>query len=269
LRPMSRSKTNKATRSGKGHYTAPALEKGIEIVELLASRAPGLTIGEIATRLGRSIHEVFRMIIVMQRHGWLRKDPESDRFSITYRVLELAHGGTQAENLSIAAGPVMRALSAATSQSCHLVVRSAGHGLVIQRQESISAFQGGFAMRLGANVDLLTSCSGHVLLAFTPPEELNEVLMSLPRPMKKPTSQLSAILKSVRERGYEMKPSARTAGITDIGYPIHGLDKRVVAALTIPYLGVLDHSLPTTAEQTRKLLSGAAGRISKALGSTS
>jgi DNA-binding IclR family transcriptional regulator len=140
---------------------------------------------------------------------------------------------------------------------------------VIQRQESISAFQGGFAMRLGANVDLLTSCSGHVLLAFTPPEELNEVLMSLPRPMKKPTSQLSAILKSVRERGYEMKPSARTAGITDIGYPIHGLDKRVVAALTIPYLGVLDHSLPTTAEQTRKLLSGAAGRISKALGSTS
>ncbi len=66
-----------------------------------------------------------------------------------------------------------------------------------------------------------------------------------------------------------MKPSARTAGITDIGYPIHGLDKRVVAALTIPYLGVLDHSLPTTVEQTRKLLSGAAGRISEALGSTS
>jgi DNA-binding IclR family transcriptional regulator len=163
----------------------------------------------------------------------------------------------------------MRALSAATSQSCHLVVRSAGHGLVIQRQESISAFQGGFAMRLGAIVDLLTSCSGHVLLAFTPPEELDEVLTSLPRPMKKPTSQLSAILKKVRERGYEMKPSARTAGITDIGYPIHGLDKRVVAALTIPYLGVLDHSLPTNIEQTRKLLCGAAGRISEALGSTS
>jgi DNA-binding IclR family transcriptional regulator len=140
---------------------------------------------------------------------------------------------------------------------------------VIQRQESISEFQGGFAMRLGAVVDLLTSCSGHVLLAFTPPEELNEVLMSLPRPMKKPTPRLSAILESVRERGYEMKASARTAGITDIGYPIRGLDKRVIAALTIPYLGVLDHSLPTTVEQTRLLLSRAARRISEALGSTS
>jgi len=266
---MCPSKTNKSTRPNKGHYTAPALEKGIEIVELLARSAIGLTISEIATRLRRSVHEVFRMTIVMQRQGWLLKDPENDRYSIAFRVLELAHRGTQSENLSIAAGPVMRELSAATSQSCHLVVRSAGHGLVIQRQESISVFQGGFAMRLGAVVDLLTSCSGHVLLAFTPPMELNEVLMTLPRPMKKPTPQLSAILESVRKRGYEMKPSARTAGITDIGYPIRGLDQRVVAALTMPYLGVLDHSLPTTVEQTRKLLSAAAGRISKSLGSTS
>jgi DNA-binding IclR family transcriptional regulator len=108
-----------------------------------------------------------------------------------------------------------------------------------------------------------------VLLAFTPPEELNEVLMSLPNPMKKPTPRLISILEKVRERGYEMKPSARTAGITDIGYPIRGLDKRVVAALTIPYLGVLDHSLPTTVEQTRSLLSRAARKVSEALGSTS
>ncbi len=266
---MSRPKTSKATHAGKRHYTAPALEKGIEIIELLANKPPGLTISEIATRLGRSLHEVFRMIIVMQRHGWLHKDPENDRFRVTYRLLELAHRGTQAENLSIAAGPAMHDLAAATSQSCHLVVRSGGHGLVIQRQESISPFQGGFAMRLGADVDLLTSCSGHVLLAFTPPEELTAILMSLPRPMKKLTAQLSAILERVRERGYEMKPSARTDGITDIGYPIRGLDRRVIAALTIPYLGALDNSLPTSIEQTRQLLSRTARKISEALGSTS
>jgi DNA-binding IclR family transcriptional regulator len=266
---MTRTKPKKTAHVGKGHYTAPALEKGIEIVELLAGNPPGLTISEIAARLSRSLHEVFRMIIVMQRHGWLRKDPDNDRFTVTYRLLELAHRGTQAENLSIAAGPVMRDLSTATHQSCHLVVRSGGHGLVIQRQESISSFQGGFAMRLGAQVDLLTSCSGHVLLAFTPRDELAEVLMSLPRPLKKPTPGLAVILDRVRERGYEMKPSARTDGIIDIGFPIRGLDQRVMAALTVPYLAALDKSLPTTVEQTRQLLGKAARRISEALGSTS
>jgi DNA-binding IclR family transcriptional regulator len=265
---MSRTKPKAGKPAGKGEYSAPALEKGIEIVELLASEAPGLTISEIAARLGRSINEVFRMIIVMQRRGWLQKDPQSDCFSVTYRVLELAHRGTQAENLSIAAGPVMRDLAAATSQSCHLVVRSGGHGLVIQRQESISLFQGGFAMRLGAVVDLLTSCSGHILLAHLSPDELHAVLKLLPRPMNKPTAKLSETLKRVREQGYEIKPSARTDGITDISYPIRGLDKRVIAALTVPYLRVLDNSLPTTIPQTRQLLAASARKLSEALGSS-
>jgi DNA-binding IclR family transcriptional regulator len=255
-------------RANKVEYSAPALEKGIEIVELLASEAPGLTISEIAVRLGRSINEVFRMIIVMQRLGWLQKNPQSDCFSVTYRVLELAHRGTQAENLSIAAGPLMRDLAAATSQSCHLVVRSGGYGLVIQRQESISLFQGGFAMRLGAVVDLLTSCSGHVLLAFMTAEELRPVLKLLPRPMNKPTAALSGILDRVRKQGYEMKPSARTDGITDISYPIRGLDGRVIAALTVPYLRVLDNSLPATVQQTRRLLAESARKLSEAVGSS-
>ena len=70
---MSRTKPKAGKPAGKGEYSAPALEKGIEIVELLASEAPGLTISEIAARLGRSINEVFRMIIVMQRRGWLQR----------------------------------------------------------------------------------------------------------------------------------------------------------------------------------------------------
>ena len=265
---MSPAIRKKGKLAGKGEYTAPALEKGIEIVELLASEAPGLTISEIAACLGRSINEVFRMIIVMQRLGWLQKDPQSDCFSVTYRVLELAHRGTQAENLSIAAGPLMRNLAAATSQSCHLVVRSGGYGLVIQRQESISLFQGGFAMRLGAVVDLLTSCSGHVLLAYMSADELQAVLKLLPKPMNKPTPKLREILNRVRKQGYEIKPSARTDGITDLGYPICGLDGRVIAAMTVPYLRALDNSLPTNIQQTRRLLADTARKVSEAMGSS-
>jgi DNA-binding IclR family transcriptional regulator len=57
-----------------------------------------------------------------------------------------------------------------------------------------------------------------------------------------------------------------TAGVTDISYPIRGFDGKVMAALTVPYLHVLDNSLPTTVERTRKLLEDCARRISQALG---
>ena len=52
-------------------YSAPALEKGLDILELLADSAPGLTQNQIATRLGRSASELFRMVEVLTSLPWL------------------------------------------------------------------------------------------------------------------------------------------------------------------------------------------------------
>ena len=42
-------------------YAAPALEKGLDILELLSRQEAGLTRRDIAERLGRSVSEVFRL----------------------------------------------------------------------------------------------------------------------------------------------------------------------------------------------------------------
>jgi DNA-binding IclR family transcriptional regulator len=246
-------------------YAAPALEKGMDIVELLAAEPSGLTISDIAVRLGRSTGEVFRMIVAMQKRQWLHKNPETDRFSVTYRVLELAHRGTSSQAMTQAATPVMHDLANSIDQSCHLVVRSGGNGIVIRRQENPSP-QGGFAMRLGAVIDLLTSGSGHVLLAFCTPQELAATLKRLPKPMREPSPPLQSILDRVRKQGYEMQPSAKMVGVTDISYPVFGYEGEALAALTVPYLKVIDNSLPTDPEQTRLLLKQAAQKVSAALG---
>ena len=70
----------------------------------------------------------------------------------------------------------------------------------------------------------------------------------------------------MRKRGFAVQRSTITAGVTDISYPIRGFDGKVVAALTIPYLHVLDNSLPTSVGQARRLLDEAARRISVSLG---
>lgn len=246
-------------------YSAPALEKGIEIVELLASQPSGLAIAEIAARLRRSMNEVFRIIVVMEKVGWLNKDPENYRYTVSYHVLEVAMRATPARSLTALAAPIMSGLAVATNQSCHLVVRAGGHGLLIQREEHAS-LQGGFALRPGAYVDLARSCSGHVLLAFAPEHQLESILRQLPRPLSMPLAKLTARIEQVRRRGYEMQPSPRTAGVTDIGFPIFGYDGGLVAALTIPYLAVIDDTAPTTAEESRVLLSEAASRLSIGLG---
>ena len=45
-------------------YSAPALEKGLDILELLSKQEAGLTQSEISRALGRSVSEIFRMLVV-------------------------------------------------------------------------------------------------------------------------------------------------------------------------------------------------------------
>jgi DNA-binding IclR family transcriptional regulator len=246
-------------------YSAPALEKGMDIIELLAEEESGLTLSDIALQLGRRMSELFRIIIVMERRGWVQKDLESARYYVTYHLLSVAHRGTPAKSLTVAAAPLMDTLSTRINQSCHLVVRSGTRGLVILRQEN-QRRHANLSVRLGASIALATSCSGHVLLAHLAAADRETLLDSVPRPRGMSRASLDTILARVLKRGYELHRSPITAGVTDVSYPIRGFDGKVVAALTVPYLHALDGSVPTTIDQARRLLEEAARRISQSLG---
>jgi DNA-binding IclR family transcriptional regulator len=258
--PRTTSRSRKSPSSNR--YSAPALEKGIDIVEVLADAESGLTVSEIAERLKRPMSELFRIIVVMQQRGWLQKDAESSRYSVTYHVLKLAHRSTPTHTLTTAAGPVMHDLSVRINQSCHLVVRSGTQGLVIHRQEN-QRRHANLSVRTGAIIDLHSSCSGQVLLAHMEPEERESAI-----PRSKRSPKLHSILERIRKRGYEVHPSPITSGVTDIGVPIRSFDGQVVAAMTIPYLHALDNSLPSTVDETRRHAEQAARRISQSLGWT-
>ncbi len=230
-------------------YAAPALEKGFNVIELLAGAPGGLTVTEIAAGLGLSMSEIFRVIMVMERRDWLRKAP-GDRYRVTPRMLELAFRATPSEELAFVAAPLMRDLANRIDQSCHLVVRADDHGLVILRQENPGPT--GFAVRTGASIPLPASCSGHVLLAFG-----NDVVAD---------KTLAARLHDVRARGYEMMASTRTLGVTDISYPVFGFDGTIAAALTVPFLKLIDGSQTIDSEQARDFLAETAAAVSAGLG---
>ncbi len=56
-------------RTRKGSYAAPALDKAFLIIELLASHPQGMLVSEMATALGRSLGELFRIVVVMKRRA--------------------------------------------------------------------------------------------------------------------------------------------------------------------------------------------------------
>ena len=161
-------------RVRKGSYAAPALDKAFQIIELLADHPEGLLVSEMAVALGRSLGELFRIVVVMEEARYLEKSPADDRYRVTYKFLDIAYRATPARRLTAAALPEMQALALTAGQSCHLVVIEGGAGLVIAREENPGTR--GFALRMGASIDILNSCSGKVLLAFAPGGQVARII---------------------------------------------------------------------------------------------
>ena len=91
-------------------YRAPALDKGLDILELLAGVDGGLTQAEIAKRLGRSPNEFYRMLDRLVRRGYVTKI-DGDRYALTLKLFGLAQLHAPVRRLVSYATPLMRELA--------------------------------------------------------------------------------------------------------------------------------------------------------------
>src|SRR5580658_745726 len=147
-------------------YRAPALEKGLDILRLLAGERTPMTVSTICQRLGRSQGEIFRMVQVLQTRGFVDQDPKSDGYYLTDLLFSMAMRQPATQGLVEIAIPVMRGLAAEIGQSCHLALHSRGEIVVVARMESME--QIGFSVRVGYRRSINMAVSGLTLLAFQP-----------------------------------------------------------------------------------------------------
>jgi DNA-binding IclR family transcriptional regulator len=220
-------------------YRAPALDKGLDILELLASVEDGLTQAEISKRLDRSPNEFYRMLDRLVRRGYVTK-LEGDRFALTLKLFGLSQLHAPTRRLASFATPLMRELAQKTRQANHLAVFDRGYAVVIAQQEAPEYW--GISIRVGSHVNLFDTGSGHVLLAFRDKEERELMISEHARSRDdiKPTPEFYERLDQIRERGYEMMASAQTAGVYNLSAPILGPDGRGIAALTCPYIALVN-----------------------------
>src|SRR6516165_7268502 len=95
-------KAKKAVQPG-----APALEKGLDLLEALAAESRGLSQKQLAERVGRSVGEIFRMLVALERRGYVTRDPTTAEYTLTLKLFRIASQFPPTERLLQAALPVM------------------------------------------------------------------------------------------------------------------------------------------------------------------
>lgn len=215
--------------SKSNSYSVPALDKAIDIIELLGRAPDALTLSAIAAALARSPSEIFRVLKTLEKRGYLAREP-GDRYLLTNRLFEQGLRRPTTASLLEVAYPEMRALSDRIGQTCHISVPSGDVMVTVARVEN--ARSPSFVVPIGFSLPMTSSASGRVFLAFLPMEEQKSWVGRLRGSARE---NLRRSLAAIRERGFELAPSATVTGMTDISFPLFEADGRPAAFLAAPF----------------------------------
>ncbi len=259
---MARPRKTVKAAAARPQYRAPALEKGLDIIELLADQPDGLTQGEIAAALKRSVSEIFRMLTCLQERGYVTLHKPADVYTLTLKLFELSHRYPPMRRLINEALPLMTNIVRKIDQSCHLSVCHEDRMLVVAQVDNPGSI--GFSVRMGAQLDLLRTASGLVIMAFQADDE-RERILSEQSAQGLELGELEARFKQIRKRGYEESDSQQVQGVRNLSFPVLDFTGKAVAALAVPYLRRIDRSAPKI-DDAREALREAAQKLSAAIG---
>jgi DNA-binding IclR family transcriptional regulator len=216
-------------------YSAPALDKGLDILEALANSNHPQGIAELSRTLERTPSEIFRMVGTLERRGYLVRD-EAGSFRLSLRLYELAHMHSPFEQIVKAAAGPMRKLSDDVSETTVLAALS--HGQLIILAEEPSMLRVRLSVEIGSRVPAIRTVSGRMLLAHLPPDEQERFLAGNPEYNSLSASKqkhLRALLDKIRGNGCHIAQSTYRTGI-DIAAVIGNPEIGLLVSLAIPLL---------------------------------
>lgn len=218
-----------------GRPGAPALEKGLDVLELLAGTPGGLTQKQIADGVGRSVSEIFRMLTVLEQRGFVARDRPGGEYKLTLRLFQLATQHLPTRRLQQAAEAVLQHLAETTGLSCHLCVASGASFTVLAQTEP--DWQMGWHVKLGARFPLsLRYPSARVLAAFHGDGPGHELAAAIARFDGVALSSVLADLSAVRRDAGVFAPNEVASAITSFSCPVLEASGHVLAAVTVPLM---------------------------------
>jgi DNA-binding IclR family transcriptional regulator len=242
------------------NYSAPALDKGLDILEALCQCENGLTQQEIAARLGRNLGEIYRMLNCLVQRNYVAN--YGNVYTITSKLFRLSHFHPPTYRLLTEAMPIMEELSRDVSFPCDLRVYNNGVQTVMASIQPPNGL--GFMTRVGSEIAVAPSASGLVLVAFQDPVIMElRIRESLPKASDAEVETLKNVLKEVAHKGFASIQSNQYAGLHAISFPILDINGFAVAAMTVPMLARIDGEKQANLSEVEEKLRQSAANLSR------
>lgn len=218
-------------------YAVPALDKGLDILEFLATQESPLSQAEIASALDRSSNEIYRVLIGLEARGYLNRDPDSGKYLMSLKLYTLSRQISPLDRIRRRALPLMEDLAFSCGQSCYLSMLYQSQSMVIVNANNHGPIT--LAVAEGVLSTPSQSAAGHILLANSKASvqtmilDRDEDFSALTKGKK---SAFRAMLTQTKQRQFSTAESPFLPGITEISTLIGESEGEIIGALTVPVL---------------------------------
>jgi IclR family pca regulon transcriptional regulator len=237
-----------------------SVAKAFSVLKAFGPDLPELTAAEVAARAGLDRGTAFRLVHTLVGLGYLRAVPDSRRFRLGLKCLELGFSVLSARGLPEHAAPLLRELVPAVADAGSLGVLEAGEVVYLERVQS-GLDRNGILRRPGTRIGAYATALGHAILAWLPREEQVAQLEGVERVKlsERTLTDLDALLarlEAVRARGFAVSDGENAYGLRTVAAPVLGGDGRPLAGVSLT-VGAdrmsIEEFVPGAAPQVRRV----------------
>jgi IclR family acetate operon transcriptional repressor len=255
----------RSRQRGRTSAAGNATQKALRVLEAAAAPNGPHRLADIAARASVAKPSTHRLLVMLVADGYLTADG-GGRYGVGPRLHAFAAEVSAHGPRDI--GQLLRALQQAVGgHTAHLALRSGDHATYIQKIDSDQPYQ--MASRVGMSIPLHCTAIGKCILAYLPPDEVDEIIATRGLPGRTPATitdrrRLDAELAFIRERGYAVDDEENELTIRCVAAPVFDAGQRTLGAVSV--------STVTFAVSREKLesfvpdLLATAAKVSRALG---
>ena len=258
--------------SDGGTGTSQSLERGLAILSSFNSDRPLIGVSELSRDLDLSRSTAHRYVATLAKLGYLQQDPESKRYRLGPKVLDLGFSALNSMDLLEIAAPHLRRLADETQRTVNLAILDGTDVVYIERYRTARPGQREIDLNLhvGARLPAYCTAMGKALLAFLPEERLEELIKLIDFVPRGPNTVTDPAafrdeLERIRAAGISVNDEELAYGLRSIAAPIHSHSGEVLAAVNLAVHRTMV-SMEELIEQFGPAVTQAAEDISLSLG---
>ena len=217
-------------------YRVQVLDRALEILRVVGDRQGDSSLVEICKALKLHKSTVHRLMMVLERHRMVDKNPDTGRYRLGLRLFELGSKAISVLDLRDRSRPFLNQVLSETQETVHFCILDQGEVLYVEKLEPERSVR--LASRVGRRSPAYCTSVGKAILAELPAAEVDAIIRHSGLKRITPhtivnSEVLKRELQAIRARGYAIDDEENEEGVRCVGAAVQDHSGRPIAAMSV------------------------------------